>query len=58
VALWGGRGGGPPPPPHTTFSDNAGISALFYQSLTVLIVIPNKPLGDVRNLIALHCIAL
>jgi len=24
----------------------------------VLIVIPNKPLGEVRNLIALHCIAL
>jgi len=34
------------------------ISALFYKSLIVLIVIPNKPLGEVRNLIALHCIAL
>jgi hypothetical protein len=34
------------------------MNALFYKSLTVLIVIPNKLLGDVRNLIALHCIAL
>jgi hypothetical protein len=34
------------------------IGALFYMFLTVLIVIPNKPLGDVRNLIALHCITL
>jgi len=38
--------------------NNDRINALFYQSLTVLIVIPNEPLGEVRNRIALHCIAL